>query len=216
MSRLAHNDAVIIAIERKIEDGKLLFDEEYELLRKAGCANGLPAVKPPNAHAAAASRPISAVCGPVSPSRVYAEGDVRQASGPDLDRLAAAKAQERAMQTRAQGLRQQLRRVQVERAVATQTAGRQAASAAYKADVDAEKNAMDGVEAASQEVVLKMSIRFNKAMVPIFADPVQRSWFRLYKFMDQDGSGMITYFEMTDLVRNKLMLSERTLPDVQA
>ena len=50
-------------------------------------------------------------------------------------------------------------------------------------------------------------------MVPIFADPAQRSWFRLYKFMDADGSGMITFSEMTDLVRNKLMLSERSLSE---
>ena len=44
-------------------------------------------------------------------------------------------------------------------------------------------------------------------------DPLARGWFRLFKHMDDDGSGKVSFAEFEDLVRNELLLGGAELPE---
>ena len=82
-----------------------------------------------------------------------------------------------------------------------------------------EKAAMAGVKRASDEEVVELSRQFNAAIAAIAGitakgDPATPSWFKLFRFMDSDGSGQATFSEFRELVRGELMyLSEAQLPD---
>ena len=43
--------------------------------------------------------------------------------------------------------------------------------------------------------------------------PSKVSWFRLFKHMDDDGSGLISYKEFAGMVREELLLGEKELPE---
>ena len=47
------------------------------------------------------------------------------------------------------------------------------------------------------------------------ADPAARGWYKLFKHMDDDGSGRISYAELEDMVRNELLIRPKELPDQQ-
>ena len=40
-------------------------------------------------------------------------------------------------------------------------------------------------------------------------EPAKRSWYRLFKHMDDDGTGLITFDEFEDMVRNELHIKAR-------
>ena len=42
--------------------------------------------------------------------------------------------------------------------------------------------------------------------------PSKVSWFRLFKHMDDDGSGLISFNEFEGMVREELLLGEKELP----
>ena len=42
--------------------------------------------------------------------------------------------------------------------------------------------------------------------------PSKVSWFRLFKHMDDDGSGLISFKEFEGMVREELLLGEKELP----
>ena len=67
---------------------------------------------------------------------------------------------------------------------------------------------------ASAEVVQQLSEQLNAKMA-MFPDPQTRSWFKLFKHMDDDGSGRISYAELEDMVRNELLIRPKELPDQQ-
>ena len=82
-----------------------------------------------------------------------------------------------------------------------------------------EKAAMKGVIKATDEEVMALSLQFNAAVARVSGstangDAATPSWFKLFRFMDADGSGQVTFTEFRDLVRGELMyVSEKQLPE---
>ena len=66
---------------------------------------------------------------------------------------------------------------------------------------------------ASQDDVTEISALLNVAqrkIVPAWESP---SWFKLFKYIDTDGSGLIAYDEFAAMIRDVLRLSTRALPE---
>ena len=72
------------------------------------------------------------------------------------------------------------------------------------------KHGEDGI--ATDEEVKDLSRRFNKRMKYLFVDPYYQRWFSLFKYMDIDESGLVSYFEFVRMVRDHLRLSTADLP----
>ena len=62
---------------------------------------------------------------------------------------------------------------------------------------------MEGVEG--------MSVEFNRRMHKLF--PGNAAWYKLFKQMDDDGSGKITFTELLDMVRNELEFTAKEVSD---
>ena len=62
------------------------------------------------------------------------------------------------------------------------------------------KASMTNVEAATPEEVRTLSEQLNLKMCELIEDPAARSWFKLYKHMDDDGSGKMSYIELAGMV----------------
>lgn len=66
---------------------------------------------------------------------------------------------------------------------------------------------------AGAEEVREMSAALNAAqrmVVPPWETP---SWFKLFRVVDSDGSGLISYAEFVDMTRDILQLNEREMPE---
>ena len=61
-----------------------------------------------------------------------------------------------------------------------------------------EKKGLPGIEPAEQEEVVTLSQKLNSKLEP----KQQKEWFKIFKKMDEDGSGRITYEEFKDFVRS--------------
>lgn len=72
------------------------------------------------------------------------------------------------------------------------------------------KHGVDGI--ATEEEVKDLSRRFNERMRYLFVDPYYQRWFSLFKYMDDDESGLISYYEFVRMVRDHLRLSTADLP----
>jgi Ca2+-binding EF-hand superfamily protein len=68
-----------------------------------------------------------------------------------------------------------------------------------------------GVPVPSEEETRELSVLFNEALVRNFRKPEERSFYRLFKTMDLDGSHRISFAELEALVRGPLALSRRQL-----
>ena len=68
---------------------------------------------------------------------------------------------------------------------------------------------MTGVVPAEEAAVLRLSGQLNAAMARLEPDANKRSWFVLFKHMDDDGTGLITFDEFEDMVRNELHIKAR-------
>jgi Ca2+-binding EF-hand superfamily protein len=70
-----------------------------------------------------------------------------------------------------------------------------------------------GAQPASHAEVLALSKALNSKMRDLFTDPLKRdphedcSWFRLFRHMDDDGSGLIAFDEFEEMVRGQLQMS---------
>ena len=60
--------------------------------------------------------------------------------------------------------------------------------------------------------MLYISGLLNRVLVRIAESP-SPEWYRLFKEMDTDGSGLISYDELHSLVRNKLKVPKASLSD---
>ena len=81
-----------------------------------------------------------------------------------------------------------------------------------------EKTAMAGVTRATDEEVVELSRQFNAAVAGIAGitakgDPATPSWFKLFRHVDADGSGLIAYDEFVEMVRGVLRLSDARMPE---
>ena len=68
------------------------------------------------------------------------------------------------------------------------------------------------VQASSVEEVQAMAERLN-AKLEMFPDPQARSWYKMFKHIDEDASGRISYHEFMLMVRRKLRLGVATVSD---
>jgi len=68
------------------------------------------------------------------------------------------------------------------------------------------------VAAASGDETRSLSEQFNAKMSDIFL-PDERNWYRLFKRVDLDGSGRISYTEFSAMVRDELRLASKALPE---
>lgn len=66
---------------------------------------------------------------------------------------------------------------------------------------------------ATLSEITQMSLRLNASLskiVPAWETP---SWFKLFRYVDADGSGLISFAEFVDMVRDVLKLSEMEMPE---
>ena len=77
------------------------------------------------------------------------------------------------------------------------------------AELNKEREAMKGVQPASDEEVQDLAYRLHTSMV----DNKHGHWFHLFKHMDTDNSGQVTFSELQDLVRGELEMDAAELPE---
>jgi hypothetical protein len=68
---------------------------------------------------------------------------------------------------------------------------------------------------ASVDEVTELSTQLNvaqRSVVPPWETP---SWFKLFRHVDADGSGLISYAEFVDMVRDVLRLAESQMPELR-
>jgi len=68
-------------------------------------------------------------------------------------------------------------------------------------------------EPASEEEVVLLARMLHLRLEELYQDARERSWFKLFKHMDPDGSGLISYVEFERLVRDEMYLSPDELSD---
>jgi len=68
-------------------------------------------------------------------------------------------------------------------------------------------------KACCQEELETMSLMLNNRMVELIEDPLARSWYKLFNHMDDDGSGLIDFHELEDMIRNELKVPNSLLND---
>ena len=73
--------------------------------------------------------------------------------------------------------------------------------------------ALRSVEPASDAQVERLAEALNRRIGELWAEASESEWYRLFKRVDSDGSGAISYFELRRLVRNELKLSPKELPE---
>lgn len=61
---------------------------------------------------------------------------------------------------------------------------------------------------------MALSTRLNLQIARIEPVPTKQSWFRIFKLMDNDGSGKITFTELLETVRGELEVTPKQMPDV--
>jgi Ca2+-binding EF-hand superfamily protein len=69
--------------------------------------------------------------------------------------------------------------------------------------------------AASEAELQQIAEMLNRRMVEVFMDPQARSWYKLFCHMDDDGSGKVDFYELEDMIRNELKVSDSKLSSDQ-
>lgn len=70
------------------------------------------------------------------------------------------------------------------------------------------------VTKASEDEVVAMAEQLTTKMASLFAGS-DRAWIKLFKFMDDDNNGRISYDELKTMVRKMLLLSKADLPEAR-
>ena len=73
-------------------------------------------------------------------------------------------------------------------------------------------DAFASVKAATASEVAEMASAMTRRMHELYVGS-SAAWFRLFKHMDSDGSGRVTYGEFAELVRSELEISSADLPE---
>ena len=79
-------------------------------------------------------------------------------------------------------------------------------------------SSMSGEAPATDEEVQHLASKLSTKMHELFSTtyngiPSKVSWFRLFKHMDDDGSGLISFKEFEGMVREELLLGHKELPE---
>lgn len=129
--------------------------------------------------------------------------------------LRNATEQEAAAKMRLQQLQRQVR--QKARAEATQQKlmRKQAVVAAMRAELDQKdlRDSLAGVRPASREAVRAFSEACNMRLCELHA-PSKRLWIRLFKRVDADNSGLISFTEFSQLVRDELAMDPESFSEL--
>ena len=72
--------------------------------------------------------------------------------------------------------------------------------------------ANDAVQSADEDEELSLSRLLNEKL-SIFPDPNARSWYKLFRHIDDDGSGRVSYAELVDLLRSSREDEEELEPE---
>merc|ERR1719469_750923 len=81
------------------------------------------------------------------------------------------------------------------------------------------KHELNNVPRASGEAVREVAVLLHVRMRQIGSESAggerkeHDSWFKLFKHMDDDGSGKVAYLEFEGLVREELLLTTKELPE---
>ena len=75
------------------------------------------------------------------------------------------------------------------------------------------QKAMRDAPRMSTQEVRRMSEHFNARLVELCEEPSKRSWFKLFKFVDENDSGMICFNELQTMVRKQLGLPSSNVPE---
>jgi len=78
-----------------------------------------------------------------------------------------------------------------------------------------ETDAGSGPYVLSDEEKEQASAMLNLRMKEVITDPLARSWFKLFNWIDNDGSGKIDYHEMEEMIRKDLKVSLGKMPEHQ-
>ena len=65
---------------------------------------------------------------------------------------------------------------------------------------------------ATAEELQQLSMELNVGLSTLGVDPKARTWFALFRYMDEDESGLISYPEMVRMVRHQLKLGRDAMP----
>eukprot|EP00964_Phaeocystis_antarctica_P078233 scaffold48652_cov62-Phaeocystis_antarctica.AAC.1 len=172
------------------------------------------------AEASASSTPLAAPPRSVSlPKLSPGGGGAATASvRTDTSKLKRSKAAEARAWKELAGMRQAVQKARAQAAQRDLHERRAAGRVAYDTHAFGDRVTSTSVAAASATEFNELSEQFNTQIAFLETDPAKRSWFKLFKFMDSDGSGRVTYEEVRDMVRSEeggLRLGEDKLPDAR-
>ena len=136
----------------------------------------------------------------------------------DTSKLKRSKAAEARAWKELAGMRQAVQKARAQAAQRDLHERRAAGRVAYETHAFGDRVTCPSVAAASAAEVGELSEQFNTQIAFIELDPAKRSWYKLFKFMDSDGSGRVTYEEVREMVRSEaggLRLGEDKLPEAR-
>ena len=188
--------------------------------RQAADVLGVTSQAGRGAEASASSTPLAAPPMSVSlPKLSPGGGGAATASvRTDTSKLKRSKAAEARAWKELAGMRQAVQKARAQAAQRDLHERRAAGRVAYDAHAFGDRMTSTTVAAASAAEFNELSEQFNTQIAFLETDPAKRSWFKLFKFMDSDGSGRVTYEEVRDMVRSEeggLRLGEDKLPDAR-
>ena len=121
----------------------------------------------------------------------------------------------------AKGSQQSTRHAEQRQAIKAQEAKEEAA-AAKKAGYNGmhtselrEELAQKQVAPLTDDALKVLAAKFNETLAQLTVGLKSRTWLQLFEQMDDDKSGLITYAELIDLVRDELHQTKTELPDLE-
>ena len=129
------------------------------------------------------------------------------------EELFRARDGEKAARQKVKRLEGQIERLRATQALTLRGIENRAAARAMREQMDSSKVVAYDVTPASAEDVRSLAVRLNQRLGELYEDPAKRSWFKLYKRIDEDASGRIQYTEFVAMARDQLQLSSRVLPE---
>lgn len=122
---------------------------------------------------------------------------------------------------KARGSQQENRQADKVKAINDQEAAEEA-DAAKKIGYNAMKTAElreelkeKGLQPLTEDELKNLSAKFNATLHELTKGANHRSWLQMFQQIDDDGSGLITYAELIDLVRDELQQKKTDMPDIK-
>ncbi len=135
------------------------------------------------------------------------------AAPPLQEQLAAARHAAAAAQREMSNLRRQLQTESIAAARQHVRHAKGEAGAAVRAALTEARDETAGVSRASPAAVADVAHRLYAQLRFLEPDPLKASWFTLFKSMDTDGSGLVSWHEFRTMVRSVLKLGADAMPD---